>query len=491
GRQRGTSSQARVLGNSIFNNDELGIEVDATDRTLQTQPGDGVTANDNQDADTGPNGLQNFPVITSSTTSGGTTTIVGTLNSTPSTTGFRIEFFSNTVCNGDSLGNTQTAQNGEGETFLGFTTVNTDSNGDASFSVPLSLRVADGAFITATATDSNGNTSEFAMCVTNTVNVPTPTFVVSNTNDSGAGSLRQAILDANASNGKDTITFNIPGNGPHSIMPTSALPEITDTVFIDGSTEPGAVCTTWPPTLLIEIDGSNAGDVDGLVLTNTASGSTIKGLVINSFSRGGIVIDSSSNNTIQCNFIGTDVNGNNAKSNGRTGILFVDDSDNNLIGGTSPGQGNLLSGNLLHGISVTLGGSRTRFDEDTTATANNNKLQGNLVGTNAAGTVSVPNGFDGLHIDDFAQGWVIGGTESGARNILSGNDGAGIEIDDKAHNILVQGNFIGTDITGTKALPNGDDGVTIDDEAFDITVGGISVAARNIISGNGRQGFEI
>src|SRR5262249_18160277 len=102
------------------------------------------------------------------------------------------------------------------------------------------------------------------------------TFTVTNTNDSGTGSLRQAILDANANPGLDTITFAI-GSGPRTIAPLSPLPTITDRVVIDGTTQPG-----YAGAPLIELSGANAGSgADGLSIT--AGGSTVVALVINRF----------------------------------------------------------------------------------------------------------------------------------------------------------------------------------------------------------------
>ena len=128
-----------ILGNSIFSNTGLGIDLGS----------DGVTPNDRGDADTGPNNLQNFPVLTAA--AGGVT---GTLNSTANTT-FRVELFGNTAC--DSSGN------GEGAAFLGAVSVTTDGSGNGSF--PL-FSTPGGGFITATATDAGNNTSEFSACVT-------------------------------------------------------------------------------------------------------------------------------------------------------------------------------------------------------------------------------------------------------------------------------------------------------------------------------------
>ncbi|MBI3418499.1 MAG: hypothetical protein HY043_24675 [Verrucomicrobia bacterium] len=112
------------------------------------------------------------------------------------------------------------------------------------------------------------------------------TFTVTTTNDAGAGSLRQAIGDANASPGLDSIIFNIPGAGPHSIQPLSPLPTITDPVVIDGYTQPGASPNTLSQgdnaVLVIELDGTSAG-AGASGLTITSGGSTVSGLAINRF----------------------------------------------------------------------------------------------------------------------------------------------------------------------------------------------------------------
>jgi len=108
------------------------------------------------------------------------------------------------------------------------------------------------------------------------------TLIVTNTSASGPGSLQQAILDANATNGLDTIVFQIPGAGVHTITPTNALPSISDSVVIDGTTQPG-----FAGTPLIELSGASAGaTTDGLRLS--AGNSTIRGLAINRFGGAGI-----------------------------------------------------------------------------------------------------------------------------------------------------------------------------------------------------------
>ena len=137
---------------------------------------------------------------------------------------------------------------------------------------------------------------------------------VCETSTPGECTLRAAIMEANANFGLDNIAFTIPTTGALTIQPLSALPTITDPVVIDGYTQPGASPNTNGPglgsnaVLMIELDGSLAGvDVNGLHIT--AGSSTVRGLVINRFSRSGILLDSSGDNVIAGNFLGTDVTG--------------------------------------------------------------------------------------------------------------------------------------------------------------------------------------
>ena len=171
-------------------------------------------------------------------------------------------------------------------------------------------------------------------------------FVVVNTNDSGPGSLRQAIQQANASPGVDTITFAI-GVGYQTIAPTSALPTITDPMIIDGTTQPG-----YAGAPLIEVWGFAAGpDVHGLVIT--ADNSTVKDLVINLFDGNGILI-TGNNNRIEHSYIGTDVSGTIAVPNALNGVEIIGGS-NNIIGGTGPGTANIIAFNGGQGVLVDTG----------------------------------------------------------------------------------------------------------------------------------------
>jgi hypothetical protein len=204
--------------------------------------------------------------------------------------------------------------------------------------------------------------------------------MVTNTNDDiDTGSLRWAIMQANANFGLDTIDFSI-GSGAQTVAPTSALPPITDPVIIDGTTQPG-----FAGSPLIELDGANAGGVTGLVIS--AGGSTVRGLVINRFGVDGISLDTNGGNVIQGNYIGTTVSGNAALGNTGDGIAIVNGASDNTIGGSAKGVRNVISGN---------GGNGVRIDSINAA---GNLVAGNFIGTNAAGTAALGNGLQGVAID--------------------------------------------------------------------------------------------
>jgi hypothetical protein len=272
-------------------------------------------------------------------------------------------------------------------------------------------------------------------------------FLVTNTGDSGTGSLRQAILDSNATSGPNTIDFAIMGTGVQSIAPTSPLPTISVPVVIDGTTEVGAA---------IELNGTNAGaGVDGLFIQ--ANNTTIKGLAINHFGGYGIHLKAESGDTIQNCFIGTNFGGTAAAPNSLGGI-WIDGtqstSASNTIGGSTAGAGNVISGNGGAGINVDGNG------------ASSNVIQGNFIGTNAAGTSALGNGGDGVLINTGANNTVgdgLGDTTTAARNIISGNVGDGIHIQNlTATDNVVSGNYIGVNAAGTGVLGNQSAGVELD-----------------------------
>ncbi|HEV8483615.1 MAG TPA: Calx-beta domain-containing protein, partial [Blastocatellia bacterium] len=280
---------------------------------------------------------------------------------------------------------------------------------------------------------------------------PQAFFTVINTNDAGAGSLRQAILDANNSPGADVINFQI-GQGTPTISLSSSLPAVTDPVTIDGSTGGAS---------RVELRGPNLGG-NQPCLVITAGSSVVRGLVINRFLNGEIELDSS-NNVIENSFIGTDSAGNSVARNHLFGVK-ISNGSRNLIGGTAAGSGNLISG---HSTGIWITGSD----------AGNNQVQGNLIGTNAAGTNAISNN-TGVSIESLSFANLIGGAQAGARNVISAN-GEGVHISSAGN--IVQGNFIGTNAAGTAALGN-DAGVLVTQP--NNTIGGTTPGAGNVISGN-------
>jgi hypothetical protein len=314
------------------------------------------------------------------------------------------------------------------------------------------------------------------------------TFTVTNNDDSGPGSLRQAIIDANANAGADVITFNIPGAGVHTIKSLSFLPVITDTVTIDGTTQP-----SFAGSPIIELNGSllPAESFEAGLEIN-ASGCVVRGLVINGFFDGtGIILRTggATENRIEGCYVGTNSTGTAAIPNSR-GIEINDDgftpnsgATRNIIGGTTANARNLFSGNKDYGVLI---------EGNTTS---DNVVQGNFIGTNPDGTSTVANAFAGVGI--FSPNNVIGGTVAGARNVVSGNVDYGIFIDESnAIGNQVQGNYVGPNATGTGEVALAHDkpdvgGVVIADRAQSNIIGGSTPGARNVISGNGASGVVL
>src|ERR1043166_8289607 len=206
-----------------------------------------------------------------------------------------------------------------------------------------------------------------------TTSADAATFTVTNSNDSGTGSLRQAILDANNNSGMDSIVFDISGTNVHTINLATPLPPISDPVMIDGTTQSGFTTNNKP---VIEINGAAAGAQAGLRLS--AGGTTVRGLAINRCGTYGIEISGPpGTNIVQGNFIGTDPGGTATRPNSFSGIHVLG-SSGNIIGGMNVGDKNLISANNLSGILLD--------------GAANTVVLGNYIGTGVAGGGRLPNG---------------------------------------------------------------------------------------------------
>lgn len=369
-------------------------------------------------------------------------------------------------------------------------------------------------------------------------------YSVDTNDDSGAGSLRQAILDANAHLGADTIEFNLDSD-ELVIQPLSSLPAITDPVTIDGATQPGF---TLQP--IVTISGALIpAETFAPGLEIDTSNSTIRSLVINGFADGeGILIggfDSTgvTGNHVEGCYIGLSADGSTVIPNAN-GIRIANGAQNNVIGGTTAGQGNTISGNSTYGILLQgegtsgnlIQGNIIGITEDpltdvgngygislaqgasnntiggTTAGARNlisgnidygialvgndvtgNVIQGNWIGLNGTGTAAYGSFTDvaGISLSNGAHGNTIGGTAAGAGNVIAGVTGNGITLQDEGtSNNVIQGNYLGVNASGTAAVGINDDAIFVID-ATNNTIGGTVAGAGNVISGAGRHGITI
>jgi CSLREA domain-containing protein len=338
-------------------------------------------------------------------------------------------------------------------------------------------------------------------------------------------SLRAAIEESNANIGKDTINFNFAGSGVRTMGVLSPLPTITDPVIIDGYSQPGASVNTLANgdngVLLVQLQGSNlSGSGNGLTIT--AGNSTVKGLVINFFPGSAIELDTNGGNTIQGNFIGTNpagifasanLNGiaignsnantiggltpdkRNIISGNQIGLQITSGTGNlvqgnligtdaagtsalgnhaacdcgavrvfatdTIIGGTTPGARNIISGNGKYGIEI--GTDLTNFPTGT-------KVQGNFIGTDINGNASLGNGKAGVSVSN-ATNTTIGGSVN-AGNLIAGNNKAGI----------ITGGSSGTSILSNSIYGNGELGIDL---------GGTGVSPNDLKDLDGLQNFPV
>lgn len=296
----------------------------------------------------------------------------------------------------------------------------------------------------------------------------------------GKVSLREAIIAANNTAGLNTVTFSITGStgayGEYTITLSSTLPTISEAIYLNAATQAGY--STHP---LIVLDGEG-GSGHGFTLNSTADGSTIRGFVIRDFSADGIHIDSGSDNhTIVGNYIGSfNADGSNAGTGERNASEGIESYGANvLIGGTTAADRNVISGNAsAYNIYLASG-------------ANGTTVSGNYIGTDAAGTSAFTstNSAHGIMLETSASNVTIGGTAAGAGNVISGFSNRGVWVTTTG-TVTVQGNKIGTDVTGTVDLGNTGYGLYVDDGGT-VTVGGTAAGAGNLVSGNDGGGIYI
>jgi hypothetical protein len=283
-----------------------------------------------------------------------------------------------------------------------------------------------------------------------------------NVNDSGQGSLRQFITNANTLGGdaalvqsglvaaKENAIFMISNGtaaaglraannyfsgGVATIAPASALPTISAPLVFDAQKQPG-----WTSVPIVEINGTNAGiGANGLTLNVGASGSIIRGLVINRFSSNGIGLNNSNSNTIAGNYVGTDSSGTADRGNTASGILIENGASGNTIGGTTAVDRNVFSGNDYAGVEIRALGT------------SNNVVVGNYIGTTVNGSTLLGNTRWGVIVWNGPTNNRIGGTASGEGNVIAGTGQmAGVGIDNNATNttrIAVLGNSIFSNVT--------------------------------------------
>jgi hypothetical protein len=270
------------------------------------------------------------------------------------------------------------------------------------------------------------------------------TFTVTTTADSGPGSFRQAVLDANASTGADTIAFAI-GTGAATIVTTSNLPTATESLTIDGTTQPG-----YAGTPLITVYGAP----DTLSFVINGGNSTVRAV---SFLQMQVRVETGDGNMFRGNMFRSALDR----------CAFVLATSNNVIGGTTTGDGNTFDGNSVSGACIS---------------GSNNTFKGNRV---------VGNRFGGIGVGGSSN--VIGGAETGARNIISGNGGTGLTLSGTQH--TVKGNYVGVGADGTSANGNGRGTQTGNMAGIAVSgtghvIGGLEAGAGNVIAHNFDPGVD-
>ena len=311
-------------------------------------------------------------------------------------------------------------------------------------------------------------------------------FLVKNTLDDpmalDPNSLRSVIMQANAAGGTNTISFNIAASGVQTINLTKPLPALISPVTVDGTSEPGG--GTAPRVYLY--GAGIVGGGDGLAIQG--GNSAVLGLGIIGFSGEGITLTGAGGDTVSGNYIGIAPTGSSVSGNGLDGIAIGNGSNGNTI------SNNVIGGNKAYGIR--LDGT---FNGSATSTATTNKIIGNMIGLNAAGSSPLGNGYGGLLIRNAPNSIIGGTTASGTRNNISGNlitivngipsgTGDGIDLYGGSAGTVIAGNYIGTDSGGTTSVGNAVTGIELF-AADGVTIGGTATNTGNVISANKSYGI--
>ncbi len=298
----------------------------------------------------------------------------------------------------------------------------------------------------------------------------------------GDCTLREALNGANAGNPKQ-VRFNIPASDPGyqggywTIQPASALPDLAGAgILVDGTTQAAFIGgDPNPQGPEIRLDGAALG-AGGVGLHLTSSDNVIRGLSIVNFDGAGVWIEGARSNQILGNTIGVEPLGDSA-GNG-FGVIIDAGAQGNLIGGRPMGDRNIISGNTYDGVWI-MGSSTV-----------SNTVVNNYIGTDASGSSAVANGENGVSIAGGAAENVIGGTDDGDRNLIGGNGADGVSISYPATTgNRVLGNYIGVNASGTAPVANGGNGIAIETDAHDNWIGDQGVG--NLISGNDGNGIEL
>lgn len=454
--------------------------------------GDGSTPDDPGDADAGPNSLQNRPVISNVISLINQVQVDLSVDSSSANAAYplTIDFY-------QAEAGATAGQTAAGETWLGSVLYTTPQLA-ATQRFTASAIPGNHDLIVATATDATGNTSEFSAAV----EVSQSAMAVNDLGDApdadlgdclcstaaGVCTLRAALQTAGICPGLQAIGFALAG----AITPATPLPALTNPTgtWIDGFSAPGAQANSAAPTspinarLTITLSGSDQL-ADGLLLD--AGSNHITGLALAQFTNRGLVIRSS-HNTVSGNFIGIEANGSSGSWQQQVGVAVENGAAYNQIGGLTPADRNLISGNLSAGVFITGAGSDF------------NSVIGNFIGPNAAGNAA-PNGAGqqvGVWIGSGAQYNRIGlaaaadaaQTQTASSNLISSNQQAGIYLSAGSSQTLVVNNTIGPVANGQSIMTNGiqTDGIVIEDASAN-EIGRLGQA--NQISGQDQAGVRI